>query len=76
MDERVDSKNLIYRYKNNIDNVNFDEFDDALNIVNKIREGKKHLADVKNNQQNFKSLLGKIKKRKQIKRAKKQFVQY
>ena len=42
--------------------MNFNEFDNALDIVNEIRDGKKDLADVKNNQQNFKSLLGKIKK--------------
>ena len=54
----------------------FDEIDNALDIVNKIRDGKKDLANVKNNQQKFKYLLGKIKKRKQIKGAKKYSVQY
>ena len=49
-DERVDSKNLIYRHKNNTDDINFNAFDNALDIVNRIRDGKKDLADVKNNQ--------------------------
>ena len=38
----------------------FDEFDNALDIVNKI--GETELADVKYNQQKFKSFLAKIKK--------------
>ena len=56
----------------------FDEFDNALNIVSKIQNGQIDLADVKNNQEKFKTYLGEIKKgnKKQIKRAKKHFVQY
>ena len=34
----------------------------ALDIINKIREGKKDLADVKNNQQDFKLNLDEIKR--------------
>ena len=62
LDERVNSKDLIYRYKGNTDDGKFDKFDNALDIFNKMQEGKTKLADVKNNQQKFKSLLGKIKK--------------
>ena len=62
LDEKVNSDDLVYRYKGNIDDVNFDEFDNALDIINKIRDGKKDLADVKNNQNNFKMYLGQIKK--------------
>ena len=62
LDERVNNDDLIYRYKGNIANAKFDEFDNAFDIVNKIREGKTKLADVKNNQQKFKPFLGKIKK--------------
>ena len=36
LDKRVNSKNLIYRYKGNANNVKFDEFDNALNIINEI----------------------------------------
>ena len=56
--------------------LNVIEFDNVLDITNKIRDGKIDLAEVKNNQQKFKSYLGEIKKRKQIKRATKHFVQY
>ena len=37
---------------------------------------KKNLAEVKNNQQKFKSFLGRIKKGKKSKEQKKYFVQY
>ena len=62
LDKRVDSKNLMYRYKGNTADAKFDEFDNALDIVNKIRDSKKDLANVKKNQEKFKSLLSKIKK--------------
>ena len=42
LDARVNSNDLMYDAK-------FDEFDNALDIVNKIRDGKADLADVKNN---------------------------
>ena len=69
---------MTYRYRGNITDVNFDEFDNALDIIDKIRDGKIDLADVKNNQEKYKSYLGEIKKgnKKQIKSAKKHFVQY
>ena len=37
------------------------EFDNALDIINKIRNGKEDLANVKNNQQDFKLYFGEIK---------------
>ena len=45
-------------------------------LINKIRDGKTDLAHVKNNQQKFKSYLGKIKKGNKSKEQKKYFVQY
>ena len=53
---------MIYRYKSNTADVNFNKFDNAFSITDKIRDGKTDLADVKNNQENFKSYLGEIKK--------------
>ena len=50
LDKRVNSDALIYRYKGNTANVKFDEFDNALNIINKIHNGEIRLANVKNNQ--------------------------
>ena len=51
----------------------FDEFDNALNLLHKIRKGKITLADAKNDQLKFKSNLGEIKKenKKQISKERK-----
>ena len=70
LDKRFDSKNLIYRYKGNTPDVEFNRFDNAINIVNKIRDVQKELTNVKKNQEKFKPLLN------EIKRTKKHFVQY
>ena len=73
---KVNSDNLIYRYRGNTANVKFDEFDNAFNIINKKQNGDIMLAYVKYNQEKFKSYLGEIKKGKKIKRSKKHFVKY
>ena len=39
----------------NTADLKFNEFDNALNIIDKIRDGKIDLANVKNNQEKFKS---------------------
>ena len=62
LDKKVNSDDLIYRYKGNTADVKFNEFDNAFDIIDKIRDGKIDLADVKNNQEKFKSYLGEIKK--------------
>ena len=62
LDKKVNSNDLIYRYKGKNADVKFEEFDNAIDITNKILDGKIDLADVKNNQQKFKSYLGEIKK--------------
>ena len=62
LDEKVNSNDLIYRYKGNTANAKFGEFHNSFDIINKIRDGKTDLADVKNNQQISKSFLGTIKK--------------
>ena len=62
LDKRVNHDDLIYRYKVKAADTKFDEFDNFLGIVNKIRDGKKDLAKVKNNQQDFKLYLGEIKR--------------
>ena len=62
LDEIVNRNDLIYRYKGKVADKKFNEFDNALDIINKIRDGEKDLADVKKNQQKFKFYLGEIKK--------------
>ena len=59
---KVNRDDLIYRYKGKVADKKFNEFDSALDIINTIQDGKKGLADVKNNQQDFKLYLGEIKK--------------
>ena len=56
---------MIYRYKNNSSNVEFNKFDNAFDIIDKIRDGKIDLSDVKNNQGKIKSYLGKKKETNQ-----------
>ena len=68
--KKVNSDDLIYRYKGNTADVKFDKFDNALNITNEIQNGEIRLADVKNYQEKFKSYLGEIKKEKNQKRKK------
>ena len=55
LDKNVNTNDLIYKYKGNTVDAKFDKFDNALNIVNKITNGEIILADVKNNQEKFKS---------------------
>ena len=68
--EKVNSDDLIYRYKGNTPDLNFNEFDNALDIIEKIRDVKIDLADVKNNQEKFRSYLGEIKKGRKSKAQK------
>ena len=60
--EKVNSNDLIYRYKGNTADAKFGGFDNTLDIINKIRDGKTDLPDVKNNQHKFKSFLREIRK--------------
>ena len=72
LDKKVNSDDLIYRYKGNTADAKFDKFDNALDIIDKIRDGKIDLANVKNNQEKFKSYLGEIKKGNKKYRSKEQ----
>ena len=47
LDETVNSDDLIYRYKGNAPDLNFDEFDNAFDIIDKMRDGEIDLSDVK-----------------------------
>ena len=62
LDKEVNSDYFIYRYKGNTADVKFNEFDNALDIINKIWDGKIDLVNVKNNQEKVKYYLGEIKK--------------
>ena len=70
--KKVNSDDLTYRCKGNTSDLNFDEFDNAFDIIGKIRDGKIDLSDVKSNQEKFKSYLGEIKKGNKKHRSKMQ----
>ena len=49
LNKKVNSDDLIYRYKGNTVDAKFNKFDNVLNIINKIQKSEIRLADVKNN---------------------------
>ena len=84
LDERVNRNDLLYRYKDKSPDVKFDKYDNAIDLFNKIHDGRIKRFDAKNDQIKFKSHLEEIKKgnkkqqqqQQQIKRAKKHTIQY
>ena len=72
LDEKVNRDNLVYEYKNKSPDEEFDKYDNALNLINKIKEGKIKisLSKSKNDQAIFKSHLGEIKRRNNKKKQK------
>ena len=59
LDKKVNSDDLIYRYKGNTADA---KFDNAFSLLDKIRDGKISLADAKNDPEKFKSNLNEIEK--------------
>ena len=70
LDKKVNHDDLIYRYKGKTPDEKFDKYDNALDLIDKIKNGEIKLAEAKNDQINFKSSLGKIKKGNNKKRSK------
>ena len=70
--KKVNSDDLIYRYKGNTADIKFNKYDNALDIIDKMQDGKIDLANVKNNQEKFKFYLGEIKKGNKKHRSKEQ----
>ena len=66
LDEKINDDNLIYRYKGRTADAKFDKFDNALDIIDKIRNGETSLTDVKSNQAKLKSNLTEVKKAHKI----------
>ena len=65
LNKEVNPDNLIYRNKGPTTDVKFDELDNALNLLNKTKEGEASLTKAKNDRKRFKSDLGERKKKKQ-----------
>ena len=78
LDKKVNFSNLIYRYNNKSPNEEFDKYDNALNLIDKIRKDEIGLAGAKNDQAIFKSHLGEIKRgnKKNIKSKEQKNVKY
>ena len=72
LNNKVSPDNLIYRYTGPTANAKFNEFDNALSLIDKIREGETSIADVKNDQRRFKPMLGELKKGNKEHRSKEQ----
>ena len=62
LDQKVNYDDLTYKYKGPAADARFNEFNNALDLVDKIREGKRSLADAKNDQGKFKLNISGIKK--------------
>ena len=79
LDKIVNLDDSVCRYKGKSPDEKFDKYDNALDLINKIRNGEIKLSDVKNDQIIFKSPLGEIKKKKPTKKdqkSKKRTIQY
>ena len=63
LDKKVNLDDLIYKYKGNTPNEEFNKYDNALDLIDKITNREIKLAEVKNNQNNFTLNLGEKKKR-------------
>ena len=65
LDKSVDraKDKLIYQYKGNTSDVNFNEYIGAIDLINKIKDGDVSFKKAVNNQYELKSKLEEIKKR-------------
>ena len=62
LNKKVNSNDLIYKYKGNNADAKFCKFDNALGIIDKIKNSEISLADVKNKRGNSKKTLKEQKK--------------
>ena len=75
LDKNVNPKDLIYKSKGPTADAAFNKFDNILSLIDKIRESKISLANVKKDQIKIKSDLSEIKEEKnRLKKQKKNFV--
>ena len=60
--KKVDTNKLVFKYKGKFRDKNFSKFDNALVLIDKIRNGEISLNDAIDEQAKFKSDLGEIKR--------------
>ena len=61
-EKMVDTGKLLFKYKSNTADQDFSKFDNALDLTNKIKEGKISLIDTKDDQARLKSDMGETKR--------------
>ena len=79
LDENVNRDDLIYRYKGQTPDEEFNKYDNSLDLMDKIKNSEIKLAEAKNDQIRLKSNLGEIKKgnnKKRLKEQKKRAIHY
>ena len=76
LDEKVNLNDSIYKYKGPTADEKFNGYDNALDLLDKIREDEIKLADAKNDQKILKSSLGGIKKVNKKHRNKEKKIHY
>ena len=62
LDKRVDTNKLVFKYKGNTADQDFNKFDNALDLIKKIRDTEISLNEAKYEQTKLKSSMGEIKK--------------
>ena len=62
LDKKVYTDKLLFKYKRNTADEGFSDYDNALVLIDKIRNGEISLNEVKNEQARFKTSMGEIKK--------------
>ena len=61
LDKQVDTTKLVFRYKGNTDDEDFSKFENALKLIDKIRDGEISLSEAKYEQTKLQSSLGERK---------------
>ena len=62
LDKSVDINKLVFKYKGNTADEDFSKFDNALDLINEIRDGEISLNEVKDEQAKLKSSMGEVKR--------------
>ena len=62
LDKKVDTNKLLFKYKGNTPDEDFSKFNNALNLINKIRDGEISFSEAKDEQTKLISDIGEIKR--------------
>ena len=62
LDKSLGTNTLVFKYKGNVADKDFSIFDNALDLISKIRDGEISLSEAEDDQAKLKSSMGEIKK--------------